>query len=126
MTPPIDTDFDAWIAETHGDVGDFTMLFVLMRITETTVEPLRSAWLHVVGDETRWPDMVRLFIGAGVPWSAAAFFRAGREGLVPDAEARARLGALTRKLHEDRSLIREGEFFNADGLRLRLDDAKPH
>ncbi|MBC9175708.1 hypothetical protein [Pseudoroseomonas ludipueritiae] len=126
MTAPIQTDFDEWIAGTHGEVGDFTMLFVLVRITETTVEPLRSAWLHVVGDETRWPEMVSLFAGAGVAWSGAVFFRAGREGLVRDAEARARLGALTRKLHEDRTLIREGEFFNADGLRLQLEELKPH
>ena len=65
MTAPIDTDFDEWLAATHGELGDFTMLFVLMRITETTVEPLRGAWLHVVGDETRWPDMTALFAGAG-------------------------------------------------------------
>jgi hypothetical protein len=122
MTAPIHTDFDEWLVRTYSEIGDFTVLFVLLRVTDTTVEPLRSAWLHVVGDETRWPDMTRLFIGAGVEWSAAVFFRAGREGLVRDEEARARLGALTRKLHEDRSLIRDGEFFNADGLRLRLDE----
>ncbi|WP_424812635.1 hypothetical protein [Roseococcus sp. YIM B11640] len=126
MTPPIETDFDEWLAATHGEAGDFTMLFVLLGITETTVEPLRAAWLHVVGDETRWPEMARLFAGAGVDWSAVVFYRAGREGLVPDAEARARLNALTRKLHEDRTLIREGEFFNAEGLRLRLDDEQTH
>lgn len=126
MIAPIDTDFDEWLAATHGELGDFTMLFVLMRITETTVEPLRGAWLHVVGDETRWPEMTALFAGAGVSWSAAVFYRAGREGLVPDAEARARLNALTCKLHEDRTLIRDGEFFNAEGLRLRLEDQPAH
>ena len=126
MIPPAETDFDDWVIAAHRESGDFTMLFVLMRITETSVEPLRSAWLHVVGDETRWPEMVALFAGAQVPWSAVVFFRAGREGLVPDAEAKARLAALTRKLHEDRTLIREGEFFNADGLRLRLEERKPH
>jgi hypothetical protein len=50
--------------------------------------------------------------GAGVDWSGAVFFRAGREGPVPDAKAR--LAALPRKLHEDCSLIRDGEFFNAE------------
>lgn len=126
MTPPIETDFDEWLAQTHDEVGDFTMLFVLVAIGETSVSPLRSAWLHVMGSETRWPEMVAHFAGAGVDWQGAVFFRAGREGLVPDAEARARLAALGRKLHEDRSLIREGEFFNADGLRLRLDEMKPN
>mgnify|MGYP004527700533 CR=1 FL=1 len=123
MTAPAETDFDDWIASAHAEAGSFTVLFVLLRITDATVEPLRGAWLHVVGPDTRWTEMVRLFAGAGVAWSAAVFFRAGREGLVPDHEARARLGSLTRALHEDRGLIREGEFFNADGLRLRLDDA---
>ncbi|SHI43471.1 hypothetical protein SAMN02745194_00355 [Roseomonas rosea] len=126
MTVPAETDFDDWLIGTFGEVGSFTMLFVLVRITETTVEPLRSAWLHVVGDETRWPDMAALFAGAGVAWSGAVFFRAGREGLVEDSEARARLSALTRKLHEDRSLIRDGEFFNADGLRLQIEEMKRH
>ncbi len=126
MTRPATTDFDDWLIDTYAETEGFTMLFVLLRVAETTVEPLRAAWLHVVGDETRWADMAAQFIGAGVEWSAVVFYRAGREGLVPDAEARARLGALTRKLHEDRTLIREGEFFNRDGLRLRLEDMKPH
>jgi len=123
---PMETDFDEWLAATHREAGDFTVLFVLVEIGETSVVPLRSAWLHVVGDETRWPEMVALFAGAGVAWSGVVFWRAGREGLVPDAEARARLNALTRKLHEDRTLIRDGEFFNAEGLRLQLEDMKPH
>ena len=118
----METDFDEWLVRTHAEAGDFTMLFVLLRVTETTAEPLRAAWLHVMGPETRWPEMAALFAGAGVPWSAVVFYRAGREGLVPDAEARTRLASLTAALHEDRTLIREGEFFNADGLRLRLDD----
>ncbi|UFN47760.1 hypothetical protein LPC08_17305 [Roseomonas sp. OT10] len=121
MTPPITTDFDEWMVAAHRETGDFTLLFVLLRETGRTVEPLRGAWLHVVGEETRWPDMLRLFAGAGVEWSAAVFYRAGREGLVPDAEARGRLRSLTRALYEDRSLVGEGEFFNAEGLRLRLD-----
>ncbi len=125
MTPVL-TDFDEWVSRAHRQSGDFTMLFVLLGITDTTAEPLRWAWLHVVGDETRWPDMVQVFAGAGVAWSGAVFFRAGREGLVHDAEARARVGALARKMHEDRTLIRDGEFFNADGLRLRLDERTPH
>lgn len=122
--PPILTDFDEWVLRAHGQSGDFTILFVLLGITHDTVEPLRWAWLHVAGDETRWPDMVRVFAGAGVAWSGAVFFRAGREGLVRDEDAQARVGSLVRKMHEDRTLIRDGEFFNADGLRLRLDERK--
>ncbi|TCI00041.1 hypothetical protein EJV46_05125 [Roseococcus sp. SYP-B2431] len=126
MTPPWETDFDEWLAATHREAGDFTVLFVLMAIDVTSVTPLRSAWLHVLGDKTRWAEMAQLFAGAGVDWSGVVFWRAGREGLVPDAEARARLNALTRKLHEDRTLIRDGDFFNAEGLRLQLEEMKPH
>ena len=31
-----------------------------------------------------------------------------------------------RKLHEDRSLMREGEFFNRDGLRLAIEEIRRH
>lgn len=74
----------------------------------------------------RWPDMVQLFRGAGVEWSGAVFYRAGREGLVEDGEAKSRLASLVFKLNEDRSLISEGDLFNADGLRLTIEEIKPH
>jgi hypothetical protein len=124
--PPADTDFDDWVIETYADAGSFTMIFILVAITETKVELLRSAYLHVVGDELRWPEMKNVFKGAGVNWSGAVFYRAGREGLVEDGQAKSRLASLVRKLDEDRSLIRDGEFFNADGLRLTIEEIKPH
>ncbi|ASP73960.1 hypothetical protein CDO28_20760 (plasmid) [Sinorhizobium meliloti] len=127
MTAETDgTDFDDWVVSTYRDVGSFTMLFVLLRIGDTSVDLLRSAYLHVVGDELRWPNMVQLFRGAGVDWSGAVFYRAGREGLVEDGEAKSRLTSLVFKLNEDRSLIREGDLFNADGLRLTIEEIKPH
>lgn len=122
---PRQTDFDDWIVSTYGEVGSFTMLFVLLDIGETSVELLRSAYLHVIGDELRWLEMVDVIRQAGVHCSGAVFYRAGREGLVEDEEARARLASLVRKLHEDRSLIGEGEFFNMDGLRLVIEEIKP-
>ncbi len=121
---PRKTDFDDWIVSTYREVGPFTMLCVLLDIGETRVEPLRSAYLHVVGDELRWPRMVELFHQAGIGWSGAVFYRAGPEGLVEDDQAHARLVSLVRKLHEDRSLIRSGEFFNADGLRLAIEEIR--
>ncbi|WP_027998880.1 hypothetical protein [Sinorhizobium arboris] len=123
---PHATDFDEWVISTYGDVGSFTMLFVLLRIGETSVDLLRSAYLHVLGDELRWPEMVRLFRSADVDWSGVVFYRAGREGLVEDQQAKSRLASLVFKLNEDRSLIREGELFNADGLRLTIEEIKPH
>lgn len=124
--PSADTDFDDWVIDTYADAGSFTMLFILVSISETKVELLRSAYLHVVGNELRWPDMAKLFSGAGVNWSGVVFYRAGREGLVEDSQAKARLTSLVRKLDEDRSLIRDGEFFNEDGLRLMIEEIKPH
>ena len=126
MTRDLPTDFDEWLVQTFAEAGPFTMLFVLVAITETRVDLLRSAYLHVMGDETRWPAMAALLDGAGVAWSGAVFFRAGREGLVGDDTARTRLAALAAKLREDRLLIRDGEFFNRDGLRLELEELKRH
>ncbi|MDX7951522.1 hypothetical protein P7D22_10120 [Lichenihabitans sp. Uapishka_5] len=126
MTASLPTDFDEWLVTTFAEAGPFTLLFVLVHIGETRIDLLRSAYLHVMGDETRWPAMAALFDGAGVAWTGAALFRAGREGLVADAIARGRLAALVGKLNEDRLLIREGEFFNDNGLRLSLEAMKPH
>jgi hypothetical protein len=123
MAPPCETDFDDWVAETFGRVGAFTMLIVLVEIGETSVGLLRSAYLHVIGDETRWPDMVAMFAGSGAAWNGAGFFQADRAGLVTDGVARERLGALTAHLEKDRSLIRHGEFFDARGFRLKLEEA---
>jgi len=124
--PSAETDFDDWVIDTYADTGSFTMLFILVAISETKVELLRSAYLHVVGDELRWPDMIKIFKGAGIHWSGVVFYRAGREGLVEDKDAKARLSSLVRKLDEDRSLIRDGEFFNEDGLRMMIEEIKPH
>jgi hypothetical protein len=118
------TDFDEWIVTTFKTSGPFTMLFILVEIGDTTVVPLRTAYLHVMGDEIRWSEMLDLFNTSGVDWSGAVFYRAGREGLVRDDEANARMKALARKLFEDRSLIRDGEFFNRDGLRLALTEIR--
>ncbi|MGF6174825.1 hypothetical protein [Ensifer sp. 4252] len=123
---PCKTDFDDWIVSTFGEAGAFTMLFVLLAISEARVDLLRSAYLHVVGDDTRWQDMITLLAGAGVNWSGVVFYRAGPEGLVEDHVARGRLASLVRNLNKDRSLIREGEFFNVDGLRLSIQEIKPH
>ncbi|TCL73000.1 hypothetical protein [Rhizobium sp. BK251] len=125
-SPSATTDFDDWIVRTYAEAGSFTMLFVLLRIGEIQVDLLRSAYLHVVGDELRWEEMAGLLESAGVAWSGAVFFRAGHEGLVEDGAAKARLSSLVRKLNEDRSLIREGEFFNRDGLRLMIEEIKAH
>lgn len=119
------TDFDDWLARTFAETDGFTMLIVLISAGEGRIDLLKSAHLHVIGDELGWPEMVAYFDASGVGWTAVALFRAGREGLVRDEVAQDRLSSLMRALQGDRGLIREGEFFNRDGLNLRLDDAEP-
>jgi hypothetical protein len=122
MSGPALTDFDDWLMRTHHRVGAFTVLIILVDIGETSVTPLRSTHLHVVGDDIRWPEMARLFYGAGVSWNGAVFFQADRDGLVLDNEAKRRLASLVRHVHEDRKILNDGEFFNPSGLRLRLEE----
>ncbi len=125
MTAPCVTDFDDWLVTTFARTGAFTMLIVLVEIGATSVDLLRSSYLHVIGDETRWPDMVQMFAGAGAAWDGAAFFQGDRAGLIEDAIARQRLASLVRHLEKDRSIINAGEFFDARGLRLKLEEIAP-
>jgi hypothetical protein len=125
MTADYATDFDEWLVETFARVGPFTMLIVLVEIGGTSPALLRSSYLHVVGDETRWPDMLRLFAEAGAAWNGAAFFQADRAGLVRDEVALDRLQELMRHLEGDRSLLKHSEFFDARGLRLKIEEIKP-
>jgi hypothetical protein len=125
MTADFATDFDEWLVQTFARVGPFTMLIVLVKIGETSATPLRSSYLHVIGDETRWPDIIQLFGDAGAPWNAAAFFQADRAGLVGDPVAKYRLQSLMAHLESDRALLKHSEFFNADGLRLKIEEIAP-
>jgi hypothetical protein len=120
------TDFDDWLVETFGRVGAFTVLIVLVEIDKTSVALLRSSYLHVIGNETRWPDMARLFADSGAAWNGAAFFQADRMGLVDDAAAKRRLASLVRHLEKDRSILADGEFFDACGLRLKIEEVVKH
>jgi hypothetical protein len=122
MTVGSVTDFDDWLVQTFGRTGGFTMLIVLVEIGETSVTLLGSSYLHVIGDEARWSDMVRLFARSGSAWNGAAFFQADRKGLVDDATAKRRLSSLARHLRKNRSVLNDGEFFDARGLRLKLEE----
>jgi hypothetical protein len=126
MADPFETDFDEWLATLFGRAGSFTVLIFLIGIGENSVTPLRSTHLHVVGDEIRWPEMAALLSSAGVDWQAAAFFQADAGGLVDDMIAKQRLAALTRHLNEDRKLLNDSEFFDRNGLRLKLEQVVAH
>ena len=88
------TDFDRWLGKLFRK-GPFTALIVLVKIAEPKIEPLRSTFVHVVGNEIDWGDIVMMLRSAGVNWDGAAFFPTRDEdgGLVPDELARARLRA---------------------------------
>jgi hypothetical protein len=126
MTAPPGTDFDDWLIATFGRVGSFTVLIVLVEIGEVSISLLRSSYLHVIGDETRWPDMLRLFAGSGAPWNGAAFFQADRGGLIDDTLAKRRLASLVQHLARDRQILNDGEFFNTAGLRLKVEEILTH
>jgi hypothetical protein len=116
------TDFDDWLVKTFAQVGWFTLLIVLVDISETTISPLASSYVHVIGDETRWTDIVELMSGAGVSWNGAAFLQAERTGLVDDSTAQKRLSSLTKHLEGDRSILVHSELFNAEGHRLKIEE----
>jgi hypothetical protein len=126
MTAPCTTDFDDWLVQTFTQVGSFTMLIILVEIGETTVSLLASSYLHVIGDETRWNDMQDLLAAAGVNWSGAVFFQADRSGLIDDTTAQQRLSSLSRHIQGDRSILRHGEFFNPQGLRMQIAETGVH
>jgi hypothetical protein len=101
--------------------GPFTALIVLVRVAEPRVEPLRSTFVHVVGDEIDWGDIILTFRSAGVSWDAAAFFPTrDAGGLVPDEIARARLRELEAAVDQDRLVLNRGEFFDVWGRRLEI------
>jgi hypothetical protein len=126
MAADFATDFDEWLVQTFARTGGFTMLIVLVEIGETSAAPLRSSYVHVIGDETRWPDIVQLLGDAGAAWNGAAFFQADRAGLVRDSVARHRLESLMRHLESDRSLLKHSDFFDVRGLRLKIEEISPN
>ena len=117
------TDFDAWIGKAFRK-GPFTAFIVLVRISEPKIEPLRSTFAHVIGDEMDWGDMTLMLRGAGVNWDGAAFFarRAEEGGPLDDIDARRDLRALEARIDDDRLVLNESEFFDVWGRRMRVDE----
>ncbi|QRG04496.1 hypothetical protein EZH22_14940 [Xanthobacter dioxanivorans] len=120
------TDFDLWLAGTFREHGSFTALVVLVRIAEPAVTPLASTFLTVVGDEVGWADMAALFTGAGRAWDGAVFFAQLDAGPLENGAARARLRALEQRMSADRLVINEGDFFDALGRRLKVEEIPAH
>ena len=117
------TEFDAWLATMVRQHGEFTALVVLTRICDRSVVPLCSTYLHVIGDEVDWNDITTKFAGSGQSWDGAAFFptKATNGGPVDNPTARLRLAELEAKVTEDRTILNEGHFFDAQGRRIKIE-----
>jgi hypothetical protein len=116
--------FDPWLSGEYRRRGDFTVLVVLVSIEGSAIELLRSTFMNVIGDETRWIEVRELFTGAGVSWSGAAFFPVNSyfNGPVPNDVARSELRELEARLREDRRILNEGHFFDRKGRRLTVEE----
>ena len=119
--------FDDWIVQQYRRSGGFTALIVLVRIADLSVVPLRSTYVHVIGDDIDWKAMARLLGGAGVAWDGVLIEALAGEkgGPVPDADARAALRGLERRVMGDRLTINRGHFFDRLGRRMMVEEAQP-
>jgi hypothetical protein len=117
------TEFDAWLATMVRQHGEFTALVVLTQICDRSVVPLCSTYLHVIGDEVDWNDITTMFAGSGQSWDGAAFFptKATNGGPVDNPTARMRLAELEAKVTEDRMILNEGHFFDAQGRKIKIE-----
>ena len=101
-------------------------LIVLVGIGELSVTPLRSTWVHVVGDDLGWKEVARLLDGAGAEWDGALFAaRTDRGGgPLPDAAARIALRDLGDEVLADRTVLNAGHFFDRRGRRLKVEEVR--
>lgn len=118
------TLFDQWLPAEYAGRGDFTVLVVLVAIGDTAIDLLRSTFINVIGDETRWREIRQLFEGSGIRWDGAAFFPVDTpfHGPVTNDVARASLRELEERLREDRRILNDGHFFDRKGRRMRVEE----
>lgn len=117
--------FNDWIAEEFDQSGPFTAMVVLVSIGEIEVTPLRSTFLHVIGDEIDWLSFSEMMRGANVNWDGAMIMpmRDEDNGLFEDEQARQELRKLERRIIEDRLVLNQGNFFDKWGRRLKVEEA---
>ena len=116
------TAFDRWFADTLDREGTFTMFLILFEEAATTIVPVRSSYLHVIGPDLRWDELVALIAEAEAAWHSLAVFaaKAAAGGPLPDVEAQRRLASLQQAVIRDRLTVRKGELFDRLGRRLDL------
>ena len=117
-------DFERWIATAFEEEGSFTALIVLVAIGETSVTPLCSTSVKVIGPDADWSDLTVMFAGSGQDWHGAAFFpRQDAHGRPLDnPTTRLRLRELEAALDGDRLVLNEGHFFDRWGRRMKVEE----
>ena len=117
------TEFDTWLQSMVRQHGEFTVLIILAKIGDRSVEPLVSTFLHVIGNEANWADVAGLLSGSGRAWDGAAFFptKGPDGGPIDNATARSRLTELQAKVMEDRMTFNDGHFFDTLGRRIEIE-----
>ena len=118
------SDFEQWLSAQFADSGPFTLFVVLVRIAGDEVEPLKSSYAHLIGDEMTWREMQRLLDHASTAWDGVAFFvglgHAG--GPLPDAAAARKLREVEADVKADPLAFNRGRFFDRMGRHLRIDE----
>ena len=119
-------EFNDWIADEFDESGPFTALVVLVSIGGIEVTPLRSTFLHVIGDEVDWLAFSEMMRGAKVQWDGAMIMpvRDDDGGPMEEDRARSELRALENRVVEDRMVLNEGHFFDKWGRRLKIEEAQ--
>ncbi|MGN6462721.1 MAG: hypothetical protein ACTHLY_16155 [Pseudolabrys sp.] len=119
--------FDEWIVTEYRRTEGFTALVVLLSIGNFEVVPLRSTYMHIIGDELTWLNLTELLRSAGVAWDGVLIMPLSDPdgGPVEDITARTELRALEKRVIEDRTVINEGHFFDKWGRRMKIEEAQP-
>jgi hypothetical protein len=119
--------FDEWVVNEYRRTGGFTALVVLIATGNLEVVPLRSTFMHVIGDELNWLELSKLLHGSGVSWNSVLIIAVADTagGPIEDIAAREALRSLEKRIIEDRMVINEGHFFDKWGRRMKIEEAQP-
>lgn len=116
-------DFDAWLQRTFAETGGFTALILLLQIGDTSVKPVSSSYVHVIGDDLPWSDLRRLLDASGRAWDGVVLFAESAEdgGPILDLVAKTFLQERARAVIEDRMRLNEAGFFDKRGRALKVE-----
>jgi len=119
------TEFEHWLKAQFADTGAFTIFIVLVRIGENSVEPVKSSFAQMIGDDMSWAEMTALLDGARAPWDGVGFFvgLAHGGGPMADQEARVKLREVEAGVIADPLVLNRGRFFDRQGRQMEVDEA---